>query len=154
MRRVRLKPGAILELHTSRGLAYLQYVGKHADFGDVIRVLYGFHKTRPPDLAGLAKSPGYYTFYAVRASASAGFVEVVSNAIPLPSEVAVPEELRRPGMIDKEGNVLNWIIERKGIKSIHRTLTESEKVLPILAIWSHDLLVTYVTEEWTPSQEW
>ena len=153
MRRIRLKPGAILELRTSRGLAYLQYVGKHSDFGDVIRVLSGFHKKRPPDLETLAVGPGYYTFYAARASANAGFVEVASTAVPLPGGVGVPDLLRRHGMIDREGNVLNWIIERKGVESVHKTLTESEKELPILAIWSHDLLVKYVTEEWSPSQE-
>jgi hypothetical protein len=153
MRRIRLKPGAVLELRTRRGLAYLQYVGKHLDYGDVIRVLSGFHKKRPSDLVSLAASAGYYAFYPARPSANAAFVEVISNSVPLPAGVGIPDELRRRGMIDTDGTTLAWIIERKGVESVHKTLTKAERELPVVSVWSHDLLLKYVIEEWVPHQE-
>src|SRR5208283_2406283 len=97
MRRVRV--GDILELRTPRGFAYLQYVGRHA-YGDVIRVLKGFHQQRPADPAALAGGLGYYTFYPAKVAARRGFVEAAATDVPLPTGAAVPQDWRRHGMIE------------------------------------------------------
>src|ERR1700753_568821 len=55
--------GQILEIETSRGLAYVQYVSRHTKYGDTIRVLPGLFKARPPEFSELAREQGYFTFY-------------------------------------------------------------------------------------------
>src|SRR5688500_16504040 len=38
-RRKRARPGDVLEVRTSRGLAYVHYTSRHPEYGDAIRVL-------------------------------------------------------------------------------------------------------------------
>jgi len=151
----RPRPGDILELKTPRGLAYLQYVGRHADYGDVICVLKGFHQQRPAEPAAVAGGPGYYIFYPVLAAARPPnpLVEVVATDVPLPKGRAVPRDLRRSGWTDGSGRSLTWVVKRDGVDTMRRKLTAAEKRLPILETWNHEFLVDRVTEEWDPSQD-
>jgi hypothetical protein len=143
----RLKPGDILELKTPRGLAYLQYVGRHVDYGDVIWVLKGFHQARPAEPAELVGGRGYYIFYPAQVAARRGFVEAVATGVPLPNGMAVPRDLRWGGAD------MYWVISRNGVDTVRQKLTAAEKRLPLLEMWNHEFLVGRVTEEWDPSQD-
>jgi hypothetical protein len=148
----RLKPGALLEVQTPRGLSYVQYVGKHAEYGDVIRVLPGCHERRMTDFAALIAKTGYLAFYPARAAVTRGSVEIVGLG-PLPGGVAVPRSLRRAGARGRTGEILTWIVENGKEETLRRELTEAEKKLPIAAIWNHELLVLRMSQRWSPEQE-
>ena len=52
MGRVRKKIGDVIEIPTSKGLAYVQYTHYHQAppvYGSLIRVLKGFYKARPSE---------------------------------------------------------------------------------------------------------
>ena len=148
----RLKAGDILEVQTSRGLSYLQYVGKHTEYGDVIRVLPGWHEYRVTDFTALIAKAGYLAFYSARAAVTRGFVETIDSC-PLPTGVEVPRNLRRAGARGPSGAILTWIVENAGQETLRRELTEAEKKLPIAAIWDHELLVLRISQGWSPEQE-
>jgi len=145
----------MLELRTPRGLAYLQYVGRHPLYGDAIRVFKGFHTERPAKPGALARGAGYYIFYPAQAAVRPpnALLQVVATDVPFAKGVGVPHELRRSGMIDGHGKTLTWIIERHGVDTVRRNLTAAERRLPICATWNHEMLVDRVTEEWDPSQD-
>jgi len=51
-----VKIGDVLEVPTPRGFAYVQYAHYQKPYGTLIRVLPGFHQSRPTDFAQLAKT--------------------------------------------------------------------------------------------------
>ena len=60
---------------------------------------------------------------------------------------------RRAGARSREGRVLAWLICDGTKETLVRELSEEQRHLPIAAIWSHDVLVTSLTEEWRPEQD-
>lgn len=148
----RAKPGDVLEVKSSRGHSYVQYVGKHPEYGDVIRVLPGCFNKPQHDFGSLVESTGYIAFYPARAAISQGLARI-RNSFPLPSGIEVPRHLRRAGARERDGKVRTWIIEQDEQEIMREQLTESERQLPIAAIWSHDVLTLSIFEGWHPSQE-
>ncbi len=56
--------GSIIEISTSKGLAYAQYTHKHADYGALIRVIDGLYQSTPKDLDVLVNLPHrFFTFF-------------------------------------------------------------------------------------------
>ena len=150
--RKRARQGDIIEVKTPRGLAYAQYCGKHAKYGDAIRVLPGFFPARPKDWEALLAQEGYFTFYPVGAAVSQGLVEVAASA-SIPTGRELPSTYRRAGWRTPEGKVTAWRI-CDGPKEVLRTdLSAEEKRLFIAAIWNHEFLVERLVAEWRPDQE-
>jgi hypothetical protein len=150
--RKRARQGDIIEVKTSRGLAYAQYCAKHPKYGDAIRVLPGFFHARPKDWRALLSQEGYFTFYPVGAAVSQGLVELVAS-LPVPAGHELPSTYRRAGWRTPEGKVTAWLI-CDGAKEVLRTeLTADEKRLFIAAIWNHEFLVERLVAEWRPEQE-
>jgi hypothetical protein len=148
----RAKPGDVLEVRTPRGLAYVQYAGKHPKYGDAIRVLPGFFQTRPQDWRALLSQEGYFTFYPVGAAVSQKLVEIASRQ-QIPPGRELPTRHRRSGWITPEGKVTLWFIV-DGEQEIRRTeLSEEEKRLFIASIWNHAFLVGSLVDEWRPELE-
>lgn len=147
-----VKIGDILEVQTPRGLSYVQYVGKHAEYGDVVRVLPGWHEHRITDFAALTARAGYLAFYSARAAVKAGLAKTVGWR-PLPGGVEVPRILRRAGARGRTGEILTWIVENGGQETMRRQLSEAEKKLPIAAVWDHELLILRMSQEWLPEHE-
>lgn len=151
--RKRARPGDILEVSTPRGLAYVHYSAKDPEYGDAIRVLPGFFTTRPADFTLLASNPeAYFTFYPAVAAVSQGLVEVVAR-VPVPPGQGLPSVYRRPGASARDGRILAWLICEGAKETLVRELSEEQLHLPVAAIWMHDTLVSYLTEEWRPEHE-
>lgn len=150
MKRVRL--GDLLEVSTPRGLAYVQYVGKHPGYGHAIRVLPGFFQTRHQDWAPLASQPGYFTFYPVSAAVSQGLVAIAAHH-PIPAGQELPTTFRRRGAIARDGTVLTWLIFDDTQETLKWTLSPEERRLSIASIWNHAFLVDRLAEEWRPENE-
>jgi hypothetical protein len=139
---------------TPRGLAYVQYTGKHPEYGPAIRVFPGaFFEVRPQDWEPLFSQGGYVTFYPVGVALSQGAVGIVGN-LPLPPGEGPPVRFRRPGWVTKEGKVALWFI-CEGEQEVRRTeLSEEERRLPIAEIWNHEFLVHRLVVEWRPELEY
>jgi hypothetical protein len=150
--RTRVNVGDVLEVRSSRGYSYVQYVGKHPEYGDVIRVFQGCFNARQFDVGSSATHTAYLAFYSARAAVSQGFAEIVET-IPLPAGTRVPSHVRRAGARGTGGEIRTWIIEKDGQEVVKHELTESERQLPIAAIWDHELLTLRISEKWDPSQE-
>jgi len=92
IRRIKKKIGDVIEIPTSKGLAYVQHTHEHTAFpkwGSLIRVLQGFYKKRPSEkeLAELVKKPHrFQTFCPIYRVVNIGDWERVGN-FPVP-EVA------------------------------------------------------------------
>jgi len=89
IRRIRKKIGDVIEVPTSKGLAYVQYTHEHTPppvWGSLIRVLQGFYQTRPSDeeLEKLIQQPHrFQTFCIVYRMVNIGDWERVGN-FPVP----------------------------------------------------------------------
>jgi len=150
--RQRVRTGDLLEIHTPKGHSYVQYIGKHPEYGDVIRVLPGCHSQRPTDFSQLIGGPSYLAFYSVRVAVNTGFAEKIET-FNVPADAKVPTRLRRAGARSRDGRILSWIIECDGHETVEQQLSEVQRQLPIAAIWDHELLVLRIVENWLPDQE-
>lgn len=152
-RRKRVRPGDILEVRTSRGLAYVHYTGRHPEYGDAIRVLPGLLASRPADFMTLVNHPeAYFTFYPAGAAVSQGLVEIAAEH-PVPRGEVFPAVYRREGASNREGRVLAWLICEGTKETLVRELSEEQRLLPIASIWNHEALLHYLTREWRPEQD-
>ena len=87
IRRIRKKIGDVIEVPTSKGLAYIQYTHENKDWGSLIRVLQGFYKTRPSneELEKVVQKPHrFQTFCPVHYGVNIGVWERVGN-FPVPA---------------------------------------------------------------------
>jgi len=147
------KIGDVIEVRTSRGLAYIQYVFRHTSppvYGELVRVLPGIYESEP-DLHELAQQKErFFVFYPVVAACRRGLARVVGKEdvsgfrFPL---------MRQPGFRDKDGKVLDWYLWDGEQTSPLEELTEEMKQLSIAAIWNHELLIERIDEGWSPRDE-
>jgi len=85
IRKIRKKIGDVIEIPTSKGLAYVQYTHYHKGppvYGSLIRVLQGFYETRPSkqELSEIVKKPHrFQTFCPVHYGVNIGDWELVGN---------------------------------------------------------------------------
>lgn len=86
--RKRPQIGDVIEIATSRGLTYAQFTHKHSLYGALLRVMPGFHSSRPEDLSAIILAePQFSTFFPLATACSKGIVHVVANK-------AISESLR------------------------------------------------------------
>lgn len=86
--RKRPQIGDVIEIRTSRGLAYAQFTHKHPVYGALLRVMPGLYPSRPENLSALSLAePQFSTFFPLSAACSRGIVQVVANE-------AISESLR------------------------------------------------------------
>ena len=147
-----LKPGDLLEVAIGDSYSYLQFVGKHSDYGDVIRVIVGTYDEPTKSIESVVRAEGYIAFYSANQSVRQGLTTVVGSA-ELPAGVQVPNILRRAGVRADHGKILTWFVEKNGVDSLRRSLTDEERALPIAAVWDHELLKIRVLEHWRPERE-
>jgi len=143
----RLKPGDILQLEVAGGFAYLQYLGKHQDYGDAVQVSPARPQPWSRDQPNSLRF-AYVTFYPATAAMNQGLVEIVGHA----AAPAVPRQLRRAGA-RADGNVKTWVIEDGSNDVAKPKLSADELQLPIAAIWNHEMLVQRIATNWDPRQE-
>jgi hypothetical protein len=145
---MKLQRGDILQLQTSRGHAYVQFVGKHRSYGDTIAV--------PPRIFEVPQRPtsvlfedSYLAFYPASAAIRESLASVVGNDEPRHS---VPIQTRRDAW-PLGSRVDTWIIEDSaGDERRTKNLSPAELSLPIGSIWSHDFLLARMRTHWRPDR--
>ena len=147
----RVTPGSVLEIELSGRVAYAQFVGQHAEYGDVI---YVFKPTFPksiPNVAELAAVDGYIAFYSARRSLKEGMSRLF-GILPLAGSRVVPSCLRRVGARGTDGEILTWIVEDREVQIVVRKLSSDQLRLPIASIWDHETLKSRISEGWSPER--
>lgn len=144
----RIKVGDIFEINTPKGKAYLHYIYKDKETGDLIRVLTGLYSERPASFDKLAGSKeNYMVFFPLSAAAKQKIVEQVGH---YPADnFAKPRYMRTEHIV--RGEFLGWHIidtetwERQLIK----TLTPEQKKLSPWGIWNDTLLIENLVDDWS-----
>jgi hypothetical protein len=140
----RLKSGDVLRLSTPKGFAYLQYIGRHPEYGDAVLVSPRLsERVEAQTLSG-----GYVTFYPATAALAQHLIEIVDHS----AAPKLPQRLRRPGA--RSGlRITTWIIEDGVTETVSARLSEDDLQLPIATIWNHELLIHRILEGWSPLNE-
>jgi hypothetical protein len=148
--------GDILEIRTSKGLAYAIYTHRHEQspkYGALIRVFDQLYQSRPVGISDLVNIPiRFSTFFPLQAAVEKGIVEIVGN-------VSTPDSLKsfplfRSGVIDPQTKKVRtwWLWD--GEKSWRvGDLTIEQRSLPIRGIWNDTYLVHRIEEGWRPEND-
>jgi len=151
MRRVKI--GDIIEITTSKGLAYAQYTHRHKQYSALIRVLEGLFESRPKDFATLVKQRHrFVTFVPLQAAVNREIFSIVGNE-------EVPEEAKefpifRAGVIDQETmKVATWWLWDGEKEWRIGELTPEQRSFPIASVWTPVALVQRIESGWTPETD-
>lgn len=146
----RAKIGDVIEIPTSKGLAYAQYTHQHRTHGGLIRVFDAVFETRPGDFSEVVKGPvRFSTFFPVRAAVSRGIFKVVAHEKIAPHNQPFP--IFRNGVPDpKTKKVAVWWLW-DGEKSWKvGEITPEQRKLPIEEVLNDTMLVQRIEEGWRP----
>jgi hypothetical protein len=151
--RKRARIGDIIEIKTSKGYGYFQYVSKDATMGDLIRVLPGVHSkplTHCHDLASATEL--YFVYFPLGAGIAKGLMRIVGSA-PVPEGADRPARMKRPIGRARNGNVLSWAITENGKDRFASELSDDEQRLSLSVIWNDTLLAERIADGWTPQKQ-
>jgi hypothetical protein len=154
--RAMIKIGDIIEIKTSKGLAYAQYTHEHTTpprFGSLIRVLPGFYDERPDNFVDIVKQKTVFVvFIALQVAVSKNYVEVVGNQ-PVPPDAQIFPVFRGGIPDPKTRKVKVWWFW-DGEKSWKvGDLTDEQKRMPIRAVIGDELLAKRIASGWTPEND-
>ena len=156
MKRIRF--GDIVEIRTSKGLAYAIHTHRHAKpprYGCVIRLFDGLHRERPTEIASLVNRPiRFITFFPLGAAVNRKLVEVVGN-VPVPEHLKAFPIFRLGNPDPKTHRVTTWWLEDVENDKSWRvgTLTPEQRRLPILGVWNYAFLVERIEDGWRPEND-
>ncbi len=139
--------GDIIEIRTSRGLAYAQYTHEHSArprYGSLIRVLPGFYEEPPKTFDSLVQQAHVFmVFFPLNAAIRQGIVRRVAN-------VPVPPSLRefpvfRCGLEDPVTGRVDepWLWDGKREWRVE-ALTEEQKSFPIRQLVNDTMLIIMI----------
>ena len=148
--RKRPRIGDIIEIKTRGGLAYAQFTHKVPRYGALIRVLPGLYDVRPAAFKELVNlEERFFIFFPLGAALYRGLVTVVSNET-IPERVQKFPLMRKPGMIDRSGKVLNWWLWDGQREWPVSALSPEQQKLSIASILNDTLLIERIEMGWLP----
>ena len=143
----------MIEIPTARGLAYAQYALKKEQWGALLRVLPGFHQTRPEDFSAIVgRKERFVTFFPLQAAVSRNIFEVVAR-LEVPEAARTFPLFRAAGFIDRAGLVHDWWLWDGEREWQVGRLTDELRRLPIRGVWNDTLLIERIEEEWAPETD-
>ena len=151
-KRVRAKPGDIVEIETPKGLAYAQFTHRHNEYGQLIRVFPGFHDQRTDDLAEIVRGEEQFmTFVALDACIKDGLLAIAGHEEVPETKRAFP--LFRGNAGRKAHEVVpNWWLWDGEQSWYVGELTEEQRHYPIKSIANPALIVIRLMNGW--KAEW
>lgn len=150
----RVRPGDVVEIQTRAGLAYVQYTHEHETFGALVRVLPGFHRSRPSDFGPTVRQKERFTvFFPLQAAISRGIVQIAGHE-DVPDHARDFPLFRAAGNVDfRTGRVLDWWLWDGEREWRVGQLTPEQWQLPAREIWNDTMLVHRIEAGWTPDQD-
>lgn len=143
-----MRRGALVELTLDQGVGTLLYLGRHPFYGECVLVIGRTDGGASLEDIGARASSGYVTFFPVKGAIASGSARVVNHlkgAVP-----EVPTRFRRPGRIERGGEVANWIVENEDSEQVVEELSEAQLDLPIGAIVDEQALRAEIEAGWHP----
>ena len=153
---IRVKIGDVIEIRTSRGLAYAQHTHEHVappKYGYLIRVLPGLYGKRPTDFTDIGKQKAtFVVFVPLQVMVDRNYVTIVNNQ-PVPTD-AQKFPVFRSGIPDPQTKKVRvwWFWDGDKEWKVG-SLTDEQKRLPILAIIGDELLAKRIEIGWTPETD-
>jgi hypothetical protein len=145
----KLKIGDVIEIKTTKGLAYALYTHKHKQYGALLRVFRQTYASRPSDLPEVvADSVMFSCFFPLSAAVDQDIVSIVGN-VEVPN-VLTPFPTFRAGVVDpKTQKVAVWWLWDGENEWKIGDLTQEQRKLPIRGVWNDTLLVERIEAGWT-----
>ena len=152
--RVRPKIGDVIEIRTSKGLAYALYTHRHPMMGPLLRVLEGEYAERPPDLSEVvSKGVRFSTFFPLGAAVRRDLVSIAGN-VPVPEELKEFPTFRAAGLENpKTGKVDVWWLWDGEREWKVGKLTREQRKLPIQSIVNDTMLIHWIGSGWRPETD-
>jgi hypothetical protein len=149
----RVQLGDIIEIPTTKGLAYAQYTHQHPTHGGLIRVFDALFASRPSSFMELVAGPvRFSTCFPVRAAINRGIFQVVQHENIAPHNLAFP--IFRGGNADpKTKKVAVWWFWDGEKEWKVGAITPEQRQMPIIGVWNDTLLVERIESGWTPSND-
>jgi hypothetical protein len=145
--------GDILEIPTSKGLAYAHYTHQHPTHGGLIRLFEAVLENRPSDFSELANGPvRFSTFLPVAAAVKRRVFKVVGHEVVAPHNQPFP--IFRNGIADPKTKKVSvwWFWDGEREWKVGQ-ITPEERKMPIVGVWNATLLVERIEAGWTPSND-
>ena len=144
----KIKLGDIYEISTAKGNAYLHYIYKDNDIGELIRVLKGIYVKRPNKIEEIIDSgERFMVFFPLSAAVKRKIVEYVGN-FPI-DKFSRPKYMRTE--YNLKGEFIGWHIvetdtwQRQTVKK----LKPEQKQYSPWGIWNETLLIEKLEADWS-----
>lgn len=139
-------PGAIVEIKTPGGLAYVQVTHRHPSYPEVVRALPGPHSSRPADPAALATEQAIFTTMIPleRALARLGVEAQVVGQAEIPQGDGSFPTFRMP-VRNKQGQIAYWWFWDGDGLSYDVELAEGQEKLPMREVMSAERFLARLT---------
>lgn len=142
-----IKLGNIFEIETPKGNAYLHFIHKDKEIGDLVRVLSGLHKERPIDFEELASQQEQYMVYFPLATANKKAIVENVGYYPV-GNLKKPKYMRTKHYV--KGDFLGWHIVDTDTwqRQLAKTLTLEQKQMSPWGVWNDTLLIENLVNNW------
>jgi hypothetical protein len=154
MGQTRPKIGDVIEIPTSRGLAYAQYTHYVPRWGALLRILPGIFDARPDDWETFVQQDErFYAFFPLGAALSRDIVSVVAK-VEVPNGKRTFPRLRMRGLVDPATRrATSWRIWDGKAERLVTSLTDEERSLSVAAVLNDAMLTKKIEEGYKPEDE-
>jgi hypothetical protein len=146
----RPKIGDVMEIPTTKGLAYAQYTHQHTQFGGLIRVFDAIFESRPRDFSELVQGPvRFSTFFPVVAAIKRQIFKIVAHEKVAHHNQAFP--VFRDGLEDPQTKKVAvwWFWDGQKEWRVGE-LTPQQRKMPLRGVWNDTMLISRIEKGWRP----
>lgn len=149
----KIKIGDVVEIKTSKGLAYAQYTHKHKQYGALLRVFDGFYSHRPTIFTDIVNvRPKFSCFFPLTAAVDRNIVSIAGN-VNVSNDMQVFPTFRA-GVVDPSTKkVATWWLWDGEEEWRIGSLSENQRQLPIRGVWNDTFLIERIESGWTPETD-
>jgi len=146
----RAKIGDVVQILTSKGVAYAQFTHKNRRFGALLSVFEGFYNTPPRDYSTVVQGePQFQAFFPLQSALNEGLLSIVANVPVADCNRKFPRFRTRVTTPDGQFGPW-WIWDGDREEMLERELTEAESKYSLRGIISAPLLVERIEQGYKP----
>lgn len=150
--RKRPRIGDVIEIATVNGAAFAQYIHRHREFGDMVRVLGIADSESGPDEVAVRPTQ-FVTFFPLGAACRRGTARILGPA-SIPESLRQFPSFRQALRLDpRSKEPCRWLLWSGGEELIVAELTADQRSWPIRAIMNDTMLVERALAGWTAEQQ-